>query len=204
MSLFKVNKLISRLAQYNQEKPVNMFLAFRCTTMDIITSYCFAHCVDSLDAEDFYDPLLVTIQTTAPFIWVMKLLPFLVSLVSALPEKFDQHVNSQFIAFLADRGLLENTENPTIYHRLLNAPSGKATQATPSRRDLLEEALSLLQAGSDTVGNTCTIGTFYALNDPAVHSKLYNELCEAWPDKDTPIGYTVLEKLPYLVGAVPN
>lgn len=194
-----------------------MFLAFRCATMDIITSYSFAHCANSLDAEDFYDPLLVNIQTTVPFIWVMKLLPFLIPCFSTMPEWFARRLSPEFMAFLNLRRLIsaqidrvldekepsENTDNPTIYHRLIKAPSGKDTRLHSTRRDLFEEALSLLQAGSDTVGNTCTIGTFYTLNDRAVHSKLFHELRNAWPDKNTPIGYSVLEKLPYLVSIIP-
>ncbi|KAF9469040.1 cytochrome P450 [Collybia nuda] len=199
----KVDKLINCLTQRQQGKPVNMFLAFRCATMDIITSYSFAHCTNSLDAADFYDPLLVTIQTTIPLIWVIKMLPFLVPCFSMIPEWFAKRLSPQLLAFsnlrkligvqidkvLSGENLLESADNLTIYHRLLKVPSGDDQPSLPTRRNLIEEALSLLQAGSDTVGNTCTIGTFYALNDRTVRMKLFHELRDAWPDKNIPIGY---------------
>lgn len=100
------------------------------------------------------------------------------------------------IDHILDDGL-EGPVNPTIYHHLLSA--SKDGGDVRSRRDLIEEAFSLLQAGSEGPGNVCTVGTFYVLNDPCIHIKLFDELCDAWPDKNTRIGYAVLEKLPYLV-----
>jgi cytochrome P450 len=99
---------------------------------------------------------------------------------------------------LNDQNFFDSTENWTVSHRLLRV--GKDISPITSQHGLFEEALSLLQAGSDTVGNTCTIGTFYILNDSDIHSKLFDELQEVWPDSGTRITYTVLEKLPYLVG----
>jgi Cytochrome P450 len=193
-----------------------MFLAFRCTSMDIIATYCFARCDNSLDAEDFHDPLLMTMQSTISFFWLIKFLPFIIPVVAALPEKLIAPFNPQFLAFfklrnmianqidriLNDQSFFDNTENWTIYHHLLGARVGKDSPSISYRRDLFEEALSLLQAGSDTVGNTCTIGTFYILNDPDVHLRLFEELQGVWPDKNMQAEYTLLEKLPYLVGNI--
>ena len=109
-------------------------------------------------------------------------------------------ITDQIDRILNDQSFLGSTENWTIYHHLLGARVGKDNPLISSRRDLLEETLSLLQAGSDTVGNTCTIGTFYILNDQDVHSRLFDELQEVWPDKNMQVEYTMLEKLPYLVG----
>jgi len=181
--------------------------------MDIIATYCFARCDNSLNAEDFHDPLLMTMQSTISFFWLIKFLPFLIPLVAALPERLVASFSSQFLALfrlrnlianqidriLNDQSFFDNTENWTIYHHLLGA---RVNNKNTSRQDLFEEALSLLQAGSDTVGNTCTIGTFYILNDPDVHSRLLDELQDVWPDKNATAEYTVLEKLPYLTAVI--
>jgi len=209
----KVRRLVFRLAECHERKPANMFLAFRCTSMDIIATYCFARCDNSLNAEDFHDPLLMTMQSTISFFWLIKFLPFLIPLVAALPERLVASFSSQFLALfrlrnlianqidriLNDQSFFDNTENWTIYHHLLGA---RVNNKNTSRQDLFEEALSLLQAGSDTVGNTCTIGTFYILNDPDVHSRLLDELQDVWPDKNATAEYTVLEKLPYLTAVI--
>ncbi len=57
----------------------------------------------------------------------------------------------------------------------------------------------LIEAGSDTVGNTCYVGVFHALNDKVIYRKLRAELDEAWPDKTQPFPLQALENLPYLV-----
>lgn len=184
--------------------------------MDIIATYCFARCDNSLDATNFHDPLLMTMQSTIPFFWLIKFFSFLIPLVAVLPEKIFISFNSPFLAFirlrniitnqidriLSDRSFFDTTQNWTIYHHLLGARVGKDGPSTSSRRDLFEEALSLLQAGSDTVGNTCTLGTFYILNDPDVHSRLFDELQEVWPDRNMQAEYTMLEKLPYLTAVI--
>jgi cytochrome P450 len=181
--------------------------------MDIIATYCFGRCDNSLDAEDFHDPLLMTMQSTITFFWLIKFLPFLVPFVAFLPERLVARFNSQLLAFFRlrnmiadqttkisnDQSFLDSTETRTIYQHVLAARIDKSNPLVSSRHDVLEEALSLLQAGSDTVGNTCTIGTFYILNDRDVYSRLFDELQEVWPEKSTPAKYTVLEKLPYLV-----
>lgn len=183
--------------------------------MDIITSYCFAHCVDALDAKDFYDPLTVTIQATVSFFWVIKSFSFVIPTLLALPARLASSLHPQFRAFidlrklisvqvdniLKDEELTGAMEVDTIYHHLLNPRTQLERGAVPSRRALLDEALSLIQAGSDTVGHACTVGVFHALNDKVICKKIHEELCEIWPDKDSQVNYTTLEKLPYLVSA---
>ena len=57
--------------------------------------------------------------------------------------------------------------------------------------------------GSDTVANTCVVGFFHILNNPAVHAKLLHDLKAVWPDANTRLGWTELEKIPYLVRLPP-
>jgi len=66
----------------------------------------------------------------------------------------------------------------------------------------LEEAQNLVFAGSDTVGGTCALGVFHAASDPLVYKTLVKELEEAWPEKDSVMGYEALEKLPYLTAVI--
>jgi len=57
-------------------------------------------------------------------------------------------------------------------------------------------------AGSDTVGNTCTVATYHILHNKDVHQQLSKVLKEAWPEKDAPANYETLEKLPYLTAVI--
>lgn len=129
-------------------------------------------------------------------------------------------MTAQLEGILNDPTSLEHSEHEIIYHHLLTPKKGQTK--IPSKKSLLEEAINLMLAGrwgslkyllasspnithtslrSDTVGNASTVGTFHILNSPIVLQKLRNELHEAWPDKDTPMHFETLEKLPYLVRA---
>jgi cytochrome P450 len=59
----------------------------------------------------------------------------------------------------------------------------------------------LLGAGTDTVGNATTIGTFHVIKNKRIYARLVQELREAWPNPDDRMGYESIEKLPYLVGS---
>ena len=144
-----------------------------------------------------------------PAIWIMKHFRFLSWIPEGLIVRLNPHFQSllhirgtlgrQIDMYMSDEKHLAECDRKTIYHHLLAADTDFKGQRSLSRTDLIHEAITLLAAGSDTVGNTCTIGTFYALSDPKVIRRLQEELFEVWPDKDAPMKLATLEKLPYLV-----
>ncbi|KNZ73850.1 Trichodiene oxygenase [Termitomyces sp. J132] len=210
----KVEKFVSLLAANHQQRPANMMLAFRCLTMEIIASYCFCTSESPLDAQDFHDPFITVTRGAIPSIWIMKCWPSLKALLDCLPQWIAQSLSpasvtafmeinrmiSRYIdRMLEEETLVQGSGSQTIYRHLLDRST---QQLRRSRRRFVEETFSLLQAGSESPGNACAIGTFYVLNDPVIHSKLLHELYTAWPDKDAPVGYCVLEKLPYLTAVI--
>ena len=203
--------MVSRLRERN-DAPSNMFLAFRSTTLDIITAYLFGHCIDALDYPDFCNPILLDIQTALPILWIIKAFPWLVPGIALIPAWLGGTLYNQYRAFGAIRQYVnvwldhikreaemsDHLRGFTICHRLLH-PSVIHYYDLRSTQYLLDEALSFLQAGSDTVGNTCTVGTFYVLNDKLVLSNLIEELRSIWPDQDKTVELATLQTLPYLV-----
>lgn len=191
-----------------------MFMAFRSIALDVITSYALANCSDALDVKDFLHPFLTSLQAAIPFFWVLKYVSFLVPVLMNPPEwliarldsqsraMFDmrKQISNQIDELLKDPEWSQKVDHEVVYHHLLS-PRQKKDKHISSRDSLLQEAMTLLLAGSDTTGNACTIGAFYTLNDPAVHKKLVEELYDAWPNRDSTIEYAVLEKLPYLVNS---
>ncbi|KAG6833729.1 hypothetical protein H0H87_001161 [Tephrocybe sp. NHM501043] len=211
----KVERLISRLATNHQEKPADMMLAFRCATMDIIASHCFPSSESSLNAPDFHDPFIVATREAIPSIWLMKFCPGLTTLFHHLPSWLTRRLpSSSILAFTrlskmisedVDRMLVDNNfvealdDGLTIYGHLLHTSKQELKR---SRRSLVEEMFSLLQAGTESPGNACAVGTYHVLSDPQVHARLFEELSHAWPDSDAPVEYSVLEKLPYLTAVI--
>ncbi|KAF8165173.1 cytochrome P450 [Crassisporium funariophilum] len=210
----KVDKMIHRICE-RSNGPSNLFLAFRSGTLDIITTYLFGHCVDALDHPDFSSSLLLDIQLALPFLWFLKAFHWAVPIVSIIPAWSGSRLHAQYQAIVGIRAFIiawlhrtrEEAESVdglpdfTICHSLMD-PSFFRRHQISSSQSLLDEALSLLQAGSDTVGNTCTLGTFYILNDKIVHSKLVEELRSIWPDPDECIDLAVLQTLPYLTAVI--
>jgi hypothetical protein len=191
-----------------------MFLAYRAATLDIITEYLFGHCQNNLNYPDFGAPLLVDIQTSVPMLWLLKSFPFIIPVLPLIPRWVAPCIHDQFRAFCSlqeflvsslDRSMKEvnacsgfGLDHPTICHRLFE-PSFHSPQVPFSKPPWLDEVLSLIQAGSDTVGNTCTVGTFFVLNEKRILLRLTEELRLVWPDSDECIDVAVLQALPYLV-----
>ncbi|KAJ4483055.1 cytochrome P450 [Lentinula edodes] len=211
----KIDLLLDTLKEnYNSPtSTVSMAIAYRALTLDIITSYCFAESANTLSDPKFRHPLLLGIQGTLKTITFQRHFPFLTSFANNAPPKlilwfmpaFKPFVDlkvryeGQVDKLIDDPSALLAVEHETVYHHLLEP---KDKQQRPSRTSLVHEAFTLVGAGSDTVGNACTIGTFYALKYPSIRQKLMDELFEIWPNADRAISYVTLENLPYLTAFI--
>ncbi|TFK41445.1 cytochrome P450 [Crucibulum laeve] len=210
----KIDKLVNRITSY-PGKVVNISLAFRCATVDIISSYCFAESIEALDEEEFQSSFVKSTIELPKFAWLVKYLPFIGQLFLSMPvwlaQRYDpfydtfralrMHVSKQVDHYLENEAALENAEHEVVYHHLIK-PKNQRDYSTPSREALNSEVLVLLQAGSETVGAACTVGTFYATKNAAIRKKLVSELRNAWPDINASMPYTSLEKLPYLTAVI--
>lgn len=67
---------------------------------------------------------------------------------------------------------------------------------------LKDEAAVFVGAGTDTVRNTLHVASFNILNNPAIHSKLREELTKAMSNKNTTLPWADLENLPYMSAVI--
>ncbi|KAJ7577966.1 cytochrome P450 [Mycena floridula] len=208
-----VENLIIHLRQYHEGPPVNLHRAFKSATLEIIGRYCFAQSNDAVTTPDFKHPILMNFESFFPLILVSKNFPWADRIHMLLQRfigvfkpvrgvvDFLTSLADQIDSLIANPELLESTEHENIYHHLLT-PNPEKGQSIPSRESLLDEAHNLLAAGSDTVGNTCTVGSFYILQDPMVLRTLVQELNIALPGDADEIRLTTVEKLPYLTAVI--
>jgi cytochrome P450 len=61
---------------------------------------------------------------------------------------------------------------------------------------------TILTAGGETTGNAMTIITYYVLSNLEVYQRLVLELKTAFTNKEIPLDYLTLEKLPYLSSVI--
>ncbi|KIK58362.1 hypothetical protein GYMLUDRAFT_171086 [Collybiopsis luxurians FD-317 M1] len=211
----KVDQLVALLEKYycSPESSVVLSIAYRCLTTDVITEYCFANSANTLSDPNFAHPVTQETRNFVKRVWIQAYFPFVVPLVARIPQKFILWLFPRFKTFVNVKVRFEQqidnfinhpedlttAEHETIYHHLLLP---KDPELRPSRTSLIHEAFVLVGAGSDTVGHACTVGTYFALQDHSIRSRLTEELKEAWPDKDKSLSFTVLEKLPYLTAFI--
>ncbi|KAF9077842.1 cytochrome P450 [Rhodocollybia butyracea] len=165
-----------------------------------------------LDSFDFSHPILQGLKEAQLKIWFQLHFPFFVTFALNAPQKLILWLLPEFESYLKMKAgferqidsLMNNpdtlsmVEHETVFHHLLEPKDQKHL----SRASLVDEAFLLVAAGGDTTANACNIGTFYALKYPHIHRKLKEELEEVWVDKDRPMTYTALEKLPYLTAFI--
>ncbi|KAF8966429.1 cytochrome P450 [Flammula alnicola] len=219
-----IDALISRLAAYQPRRTAaDLHLALRSVTLDIITSYCFGQSFSALNHPGFSHPVAISMDATLHLCWVFKHVPILRKLVDHCPKwiglalmpgtkgYYDQadQLGAQIDEILQNSGILQNAEHDTMYSYFITK-QGDSKEGLPKMSEnkekvrtwLLHEGLNLRFAGSETVGNACTIASFFVLRDPRIKATLVKELEEAWPDVDVPLGYEALEKLPYLTAVI--
>ncbi|KAF9535115.1 cytochrome P450 [Crepidotus variabilis] len=212
----KVDQLVAHLEK-RCSIPSNMFLAFRTVTLDIITEYLFGQPQNAVNCNAFQAPLLLNIQDSVPLLWLIKSFPSLVTFLPYIPKWISLSVHRQFVAFCSVQAFLEAilaralvdvsksswSDCPPVSHHFLDPFRQFKGFCCPSTKPLFfDEALSLIQAGSDTVGNTCTVGTFHILRNKRTHNRLVAELKSVWPEKDERVDINLLQSLPYLTAVI--
>ncbi|KAJ7499985.1 cytochrome P450, partial [Mycena latifolia] len=209
----KVDRLVANVLSHDAATPCNLFMAFRAATLDIITSYCFAQSSDALDYPKFQHPLLLSFLSAITAIWTFKYFPFLFFFAEHTPGWVMHQISpvskgyTDLFAFLSryldrilkDPTVLDAADHEIIYHHLLHP---NTRHNVPSKKSLLDESLTLLGAGSETVGNAVTTGVFHVLSNSRVLDRLRMELQDSWPDASCSMSYQALEKLPYLTAVL--
>ncbi|KAJ3866885.1 cytochrome P450 [Lentinula novae-zelandiae] len=210
----KIDKLLAVFGEHysSSKSSVEMSSAYRSLTTDIITSYCFAECPNTLDIPDFSHPIIQYVEETFQDYWLQRHFPILTDIINNGPQKLvlwllpkfkgyaglKSGLERQIDKILENPDILSSVEHETVYRHLLEPKEHER----PSRTALLHEAIVFTAAGSDTVGNASYVGTFYALKSDTIGLRLFEELSKAWPERDTPLSYAALEKLPYLTAFI--
>lgn len=209
-----VDKLCAKMEEtVRDEKKINLMHAYSAMTGDVVTAYCFPKSYGLLDqpdfAPDFYN-LWVSILSNSH---VLKQFPWMFPLMLSFPEWFvdrflpdiavtnkwhrEWRKQIQDVKSGADHDDREKRGGrPSIFETLLDSdlpPFDKSISR------LVEDAQTLVGAGSITTSFALALGTYYIASDPNVHEKLMSELETAMPSPRKPsLTLGELEKLPYL------
>ncbi|KIP07977.1 hypothetical protein PHLGIDRAFT_105021 [Phlebiopsis gigantea 11061_1 CR5-6] len=187
-------------------KQTDIWRAFRCVSMDNITSYCFGYCIDAVHATDFKEPATEELHEGLRVFHVFKHFSFLKHIIVVLSRLIFKYKIAeldrpgygrknirQIKGIIENPTILADAPHQLVYHTLLD-PNASLKLSRPSLHD---EAGMLVVAGVDTVSNSSTVATIWTATqgDP---DRLRAELRAVWPRIDAPPSLEVLEDLPYL------
>ncbi|ESK87209.1 cytochrome [Moniliophthora roreri MCA 2997] len=202
-------KFISQLVKNYKAPPANMSHAFHSVTLDIITLYTLQKNLNVTSFPSFHlqSPVLTNLFSELPYWLAVHMNPGVKAMIemnTQVKELVDRALQDSDNNTSSNMGDLDNDNSNMFYTLIRNAHiKGKLRQSSRVTRDwLIAEGVGLWLAGSDTVRNTCTIGTCYLIREDRVCIKLVQELETAWPDKGNPIPLEHLEKLPYLTAVI--
>lgn len=82
----KMDKLCKNLAKrYENGESSDMLMALRCAAMDVITTFCFAKSIETLDEPGFQAPLIIAMESTLPSFLLFRHFPLIRWMVFSMP-----------------------------------------------------------------------------------------------------------------------
>ncbi|MCJ1307894.1 hypothetical protein MMC25_001542 [Agyrium rufum] len=208
-----LGELLKRMDAMADKGAIPLQYAYKATTTDIITEYCFGSTVNSnyLRMDDFNAPFFDAVQQNFEMSHWMMHLAWLGPLMAKLPERVMLTLMPPMVSLYrmqrqwvrqidSIRGSKdEDFGKDTIFHGLLH---NNLPESEKGSQRLQEEAQQLVLAGQDTTSSSLAAITFYLLETPEVLAKLKAELEIAMPDPNEIPTSAKVEPLPYLSAVI--
>ncbi|KAL9596343.1 MAG: hypothetical protein Q9219_005860 [cf. Caloplaca sp. 3 TL-2023] len=210
-----IDKLCKRLEEHRLEaKKVNLMHAWTAFTGDVVTEYSFPASYGLLDQSDFapeYYQLWISILSGSH---LLKQFPWIFPLMSSFPMWFvERYLPDLAVSYRWHKTWAEQIRNikdgdddsekrrgrPSIFETLLDSDLPPFDKSVGR---LVEDAQTLVGAGSITTSLALSLATYYIISDKEVEAKLMEELEQAMPDTYHLLSLTELERLPYLSAIV--
>ncbi|KAL8821025.1 MAG: hypothetical protein Q9223_000864 [Gallowayella weberi] len=209
-----VDKLCAKFEDAIRDgKKINLMHAYTAMTGDVVTAYCFPKPYGLLDQTDFapdYYDLWISILSNSH---VLKQFPWMFPLMLSFPEWFvDRFLPDMAVTYKWQKQWRKEIHDvkcgndhedrekrggrPSIFETLLDSDLPPFDKSVPR---LVEDAQTMVGAGSITTSFALALGTYYIVSDPDVLEKLMAELQSVLlsPGETSP-SLGELEKLPYL------
>ncbi|KAF2139285.1 uncharacterized protein K452DRAFT_328197 [Aplosporella prunicola CBS 121167] len=204
-----IEKMCHRLEGFRESKePVNLEAAFVSLTTDIITDYSFGKSYGFLDRPGFAPEWLRLQLQMSEFTLLNKQLPYLFPIKKRLSlwlMKFKSSCSVEnIVAHIMPvvNGRRENNKTATrhsIFHELLDSDLPASEKTVPR---LIDEALTIVAAGSNTTAQFLKTTSFHVLANPPILTKLRAELQGIASNPAELPSLRDLEHMPYLNAVV--
>ncbi|KAL8662026.1 MAG: hypothetical protein Q9202_005080 [Teloschistes flavicans] len=208
-----VMKVCDRFEEHRMKgRTVNLMHAYCAMAGEVVSGYCFPKSYGLLDQPDFapdYHALWISILSGSH---VLKQFPWIFPLMVSFPDWFvDRFLHDMAVTHKWQREWTKQIQEvksgddvddrekrggrSSIFEAALDSdlpPFDKSVSR------LVDDAQTLVGAGSITTSFSLALGTYYILADPSVLEKLMAELEAAMPSTQDLLPLGELEKLPYL------
>ncbi|KAF5864081.1 hypothetical protein ETB97_008486 [Aspergillus alliaceus] len=214
------NTLASAITKVNSTgRSIDLLYAFRSFTLDTIMCFTFGNSVNALDAPGFKDPLIIAMDASLRAIPLLKNFPLIRKLLHSLPTGLIMRVlpdpnnvasrvcnartmiEEELTEVLRSPRKLDDAPHQTIFHRMLDAKAHRS-RAISNYATLLDEGITIIFAGGNTVADTLLVGHWNLLNQAHTLARLKSELLTVWPDLQQPPSLKELEELPLLTATI--
>ncbi|KAF2440869.1 putative cytochrome P450 [Karstenula rhodostoma CBS 690.94] len=217
MVLAQVSKLIARLQKCSSnDEVVDLANAYRCLTIDVVTSFSVPDPRKMLELDDFgkgsnglmrgFSKLITLQRHMKVVIPLLELIPdWLVTAVDtsgSFRQLMDFRISFQKAAqqALDRKGKPPPGQEPSNLDTLYSA--SELAQNDKVMNYFVEEATNITGAGTETTASTLGLLTYHVLFDRDVFDKLLTELSALAGNNTELMELRMLEKLPYLQGCI--
>ncbi|KAJ5295943.1 hypothetical protein N7508_010764 [Penicillium antarcticum] len=205
-------KLMDRLVKAGKTGEIlQLKLAFKAATCDIISEYCFGVSTKYVERDDFNRGWFDAVDAMFNMAWSMTYISWLGPVMARLPPSIIgmMHPGLKSLWDMHSRWIdqietIRKNGKPggadaTLFHGILNSNLPPAEKTTDRLR---QEAQTMVLAGQDTTSFTLTCTVYQLLSRPDMLKRVKAELESALPGPNSPPSLAIVEKLPYLSAVI--
>ncbi|OAG00677.1 putative cytochrome P450 [Paraphaeosphaeria sporulosa] len=217
MVLAHISKLIARLETCSSNgEVVDLANAYRCLTLDVVTSFSVPEPGKMLELDDFGKGFNSLMRDFSKLITLQRHMKVVIPLLELIPDwvgnamdssgSFQQLVDWRMSFVKAAqqaihrKGIPPPGQDASILDTLYSAP--ELGQKDKVMKYFVEEATNITGAGTETTASTLGLLTYHVLADRDIRNKLLAELSAIGGDNTELIVLRKLERLPYLQACI--
>ncbi|KAH6957495.1 cytochrome P450 [Fusarium avenaceum] len=198
--LEKVEKLVVRFGKLPPGFKVNLYNAFRCLTVDIISDYASGTSLNQTETadDDFFGTYIESFEAFSDNLWHMCYRPLMRAIITSAPACIAKRLSKEGQSIV--RLLEANTAALQSYRTKpdVGRPVVYAALNGCSQEEAVAEATDILAAGSDTTAYTLTVALWHIIDNRAIRDELVEALFRHIPDAKNIPDLPALEKIPIL------
>ncbi|KAK1998422.1 cytochrome P450 4A10 [Colletotrichum falcatum] len=187
-------------------KPATVSLnrAFRSFALDVVTTWTFGHCAESLSS--FHSELFEIFDAAAESVIYFQHIPFLRALIPYIAPLVPSLVPNKILGQYTKKALEENRAAlnslgevvPCVFSELVSARWQEKRSYSPSDGQIVSDGIVILAAGADTTAAALSIGIHWLARNPDLWRRLRDELRPLMDAAETSPRIEALAQLPLL------